>query len=75
MKAVVRFAGTFSVSLLAVATLATAAVAEGGDAWSNSWDGNYRSCVEFPHQAGAGNGPKCPGSEGDPLQIGFPAGR
>lgn len=74
MKAVVRFAGTFSVSLLAVATLATAAVAEGGDAWSNSWDGDYQSCVEFP-QAGAGNGPKCPGSEGDPLQIGPSAGR
>ena len=48
MKAVVRFAGTFSVSLLAVAALATAAVAEGGDTRSNSWDGDYSACVEFP---------------------------
>ncbi|MFF4121946.1 hypothetical protein SAMN05421833_11260 [Microbispora rosea] len=72
MKAVIRFASTFSVSLLAVAALSTAAVAESGDAWSNSWDGNYASCVEVP---GGGTGPKCPGSEGGPMPIDPVAGR
>lgn len=73
MKAVVRFTSTLSLSLLTVAALSTAAVAgSGNDPWSNSWDGNYGSCVEFP---GGGTGPKCPGSEGDPLQIDPVAGR